>query len=289
MDSSGGITPPPPPPPPPPGGSGGAGGAGGALPPRGLGDILSAAFDVYKANAAGLIMIVAVVVVPLTLISSLITKVALAPKKTTVILFGQPVGTVESRSFGVFLLAALVAAAIGIIITAVLQAAMLRAAAQATVGDPVDIEASYRWGLKRFPSVLLVSILVGLAVAFGFILLIIPGVIFLAMLSVSIPALVIENLKGTDAMSRSWNLVKGHFWHVLGTVVVAALISGVVGGILGSIGGSNWFVNWIFTTIGTIVTAPFTALVTIILYLDLRARVEALTADRLRSELASNA
>ena len=70
-------------------------------------------------------------VVPLTLISSLITKVALAPKKTTVILFGQPVGTVESRSFGVFLLAALVAAAIGIIITAVLQAAMLRAAAQA--------------------------------------------------------------------------------------------------------------------------------------------------------------
>ena len=153
----------------------------------------------------------------------------------------------------------------------------------------MDIEASYRWGLKRFPSVLLVSILVGLAVAFGFILLIIPGVIFLAMLSVSIPALVIENLKGTDAMSRSWNLVKGHFWHVLGTVVVAALISGVVGGILGSIGGSNWFVNWIFTTIGTIATAPFTALVTIILYLDLRARVEALTADRLRSELASNA
>ncbi len=86
----------------------------------------------------------------------------------------------------------------------------MRAAAQATIGDPVDAEASYRYGFKRLGSVLLVSLLVGLAVLGGFILLIIPGIIFLVFLSVSIPALVVENRRGTDAMSRSWNLVKGH-------------------------------------------------------------------------------
>ena len=59
MDDSGGFTTPPPPPPP-PGGAGG--GAGGGLAPRGLGDILSAAFEIYKANASGLLMIVAIVV-----------------------------------------------------------------------------------------------------------------------------------------------------------------------------------------------------------------------------------
>jgi len=69
MDDSGGFGAPPPPPPP------GAGG-GGSIPQRGLGDILSVAFEVYKANAAKLIQIVAIVVIPLTFIMALLTQVA---------------------------------------------------------------------------------------------------------------------------------------------------------------------------------------------------------------------
>jgi uncharacterized membrane protein len=108
------------------------------------------------------------------------------------------------------------------------------------------------------------------------------------MFAVSIPALVVENLRGTDAMSRSWNLVKGNFWHALGLIIVAGIITAVVGGIVGAIGGAisdNWFVVWIFQAIAQIITAPFTALVTVLLYLDLRARREALTADALRADL----
>ena len=69
MDDSGGFGAPPPPPPP------GAGG-GGSIPQRGLGDILSVAFEVYKANAAKLIQIVAVLVIPLTFVLALLTQVA---------------------------------------------------------------------------------------------------------------------------------------------------------------------------------------------------------------------
>ena len=76
MNDSGGFTTPPPPPPPPSGG-GGAGGAG--LPPRGVGDILSTAFELYKANAQGLMLIVAIVVVPLAFISAFIGGVLFAP------------------------------------------------------------------------------------------------------------------------------------------------------------------------------------------------------------------
>jgi len=126
-------------------------------------------------------------------------------------------------------------------------------------------------------------------VAIGFILLVIPGIIFLTMLSVAIPALVVENRRGTDAMGRSWNLVKGHFWHVLGTIVVAAIIAGVIGAIFGLLGGSNWFLQWIFGSIGSIITAPFSALIAILLYIDLRARTEALTGDRLRADLSTSA
>jgi hypothetical protein len=257
-DVPGGPIPPPPPPPPgtPPG--------PGSIRPRTPGEIWSEAFRIYKENAANLLLIVAVVVVPLTLVSAVIVQT------------------------GTTIVGLLVGAAIGIIIWAVLQAAILRGAAQATIGDTVDIEASYRWGLARFGSVLLVALLVGIVVAVGFLLLIIPGFIFLVFLSVSEPALIVENRRGTEAMSRSWNLVRGHFWHALVVILVAAIITGVIQGILSAIGGDNWFVAWIFTAIAQIITAPFTALVTVLLYLDLRARSEALTAERLRTELASS-
>jgi hypothetical protein len=292
MDSSGGFTPPPPPPPPPPGGPGGpgmpGGGGGDVLPARSLGDILSAAFEIYKDNATNLILIVAIVVVPLQFIAHFLSGVVFAADKETIVIGTVSVTRTVTRSFGTVLLVTLIGAIITIVISAALQAAIIRAAAQTTVGDPVDIDQSYRFGFAHFGSVLGASILVGIVVAVGFLLLVIPGVIFLTLLAVTIPVVVIERRGVTAAMSRSWNLAKGHFWHVLGTIVVAAIIAGVIGGIIGAIGGSNWFLGWIFGSIGQIIVAPFSAMVTVLLYLDLRTRSEALTAAQLRSELAGS-
>jgi hypothetical protein len=259
------------------------GGPQGGIPPKTLGEILSAAFNIYKANASKLLLIVAIVVVPLSFMSALFSGVVFAGTKHTTLTGSE----IVDRSFGLFVAGALVTGLISIIITFALQAAILRAAAQATIGDPVDPEESYRFGFKRLGSVFLVSLLVGLAVVGGFILLIIPGIIFLVLFSVSVPVLIVENRRGRAAMSRSWNLAKGHFWHALGVILVAAIITGVISGIIAGIGGSAWFVRWIFTAIAQILTAPFSALVSVLLYLDLRARSEALSADTLRAELAA--
>lgn len=274
--------PPEPPVPPPPGGP--PPGPPG-LPPRSLGDILSGAFDIYKRNAQGLLLIVAVVVVPLSVLGFLISHVLFAPNTKDVFVGGQTVTVTEGRSFGIVLLAALSAAAIAVITSAILQAALLRAATQATIGDSVDIDASYRWGFQRFASVLWVSILVGVTVAIGFVFLIIPGIILLVMFEASVPVVVVEGTRGTHAMGRSWELVSGHFWHVLGVIVVAALITGVVSGILGAIGSANAVLSLIFTTIAQIIVAPFSALVAVLLYLDLRARTERVDVATLRAQL----
>jgi hypothetical protein len=244
----------------------------GAIPPKGVGEILSQAFNVYKANAAKLIVIVALVVVPLTLVSTLLTELARDPDTD---------GGVATA-----LLVAAIAVAISVIIWSLLEAAILRAAAQATLGDPIDVEASYRWGFRRVGSVILVSLLVALALVGGLILFVIPGLIFAVMLSVSIPALIVEDRRGSAALGRSWSLVKGHFWHVVGVIVVAGLITGLISGVIGALGGDAWFLRWVFSSIGTIVTAPFTSLVAVLLYVDLRARSESLTAATLRSEVA---
>src|SRR4051794_20713853 len=273
----------PPPPPPPEGTPPGPG----SLRPRTLGEILSAAFEIYKNNAQGLILIVAIIVIPLSLISALVLHYAVTTTTTSTQAIGGATYTVSTHSVGAAIFGGLIAAAIGIIIGALLQAAIIRAGAQATIGDPVDVEASYRYGFHRFGSVILVGLLFGLAVALGFILLVIPGILALIYFSVSIPSLVVENRRGTKAMSRSANLVSGHFWHAFGVIIVAYIIVAVVSGILSAIGGNSWFIRWIFNAIAQIITTPFSALVSVLLYLDLRARKEALTTQVLRSELSA--
>jgi hypothetical protein len=265
-----------------------AGGPSGGIPPKRLGEILSAAFDIYRANAQKLLLLVAIVVVPLSLVYAIVAS-ALVNDSGIDVRNGEVI--VDSGEVGTAFLTALFAGAIGglitVLISAVLQAATIRAAAQATIGDPVDVEASYRYGFRRLWSVILISILVGLIVAAGFVLLIIPGIIFLVFLSASIPSLIVEDRRGTDALGRSWNLVSGEFWHALGVIFVAALLVGVVAGIIGSIGGTNWGVRWIFTAIAQILTAPYAALVSVLLYIDLRARRESLDTTTLRQELAT--
>ena len=282
-DDSGGFSAPPPPPPPP------SAGGGGTLPARGLGDILSAAFDVYKANAIKLIGIVAIVVVPLSLIGALLTKVAFKANCSDVQGPFGSVGTVcEPRNWAVVAFAGVFGFALAFIMSFVVQAAIARAAGEATVGDPVDTNESYRWGFRHLGNVLWISILAFLFILGGLILFIIPGIIIAIFLTVVIPALLFENKRGAEALGRSWNLVKGHFWHVLGVVIVTGLITGIVSGIFNALGGSNWFLYWIMDSIGRIITVPFSALVSVILYLDLRARSEALTGDQVRQELAAN-
>ncbi len=301
MDDSGGFGAAPPPPPPP------SAGGGGPLPQRAFGDVFSTAFEVYKANAAQLLKIVALVVVPLTLLNALIANVLFAPKKETIVILGENVTVAGVRSTGATYFILAFSLLISVLISYFLQAVVLRAGALAAIGDPPEVDASFRYGLHRFGSVWWIAILVALVqisiillgalIAFGVtglgVFIVFLGVIWAlyagTMLSMSIPALVVEDRRGTTALNRSWALVKNHFWHALGIIVVAGLIAGVISGILGAIGGTNWFLSWIFGAIGQIIVAPFVALISIVLYLDLRARSESLTADTLRGELSSNA
>jgi hypothetical protein len=277
----GGMTPPPPPPP--------SAGGGGAIPQRGLGDILTAAFELYRANAAKLITIVAIVVIPLTFVLALLTQVAF--KQTC---DANNIETVQdlqdfanrcTGSVGRSLLIGALGWFIAIAIQQLVLGAVTRGGAEATLGRQVDVNASYRYAFSRLAGLIGLALLIGLVVGIGFILLIIPGIIFLVFLSVSVSAFIIERLGVTASMSRSWKLVSGQWWHTLGVIVVAAIIAGVVNGILTAIGGSNFFLYWIFSSIGQIITAPFVALVNVLLYLNLRARHEGLTSERLASEL----
>ncbi len=152
------------------------------------------------------------------------------------------------------------------------------------------MEQSYRFGFHRLGSVLLVSVLVGLAIIGGLILFIIPGIYIGVRLAVSVEALVVEGRRGSQAMGRSWELVGGHWWHAFGALVVAGLLTGLVNAVITApFNNTGWFVQGIAAAIATVITLPYGVLVGVLLYLDLRARKENLTLEQLRTELQASA
>jgi Uncharacterised protein family (UPF0259) len=279
MSDSGNFGAPPPPPPP-------SAGGGGQIPQRGLGDILANAFELYKANAAKLIQIVAIVVIPLTFVLALLTQVALKQNCTSVQTSFQTVNVNTCTvNVGRSLLLSAITYFIAVAIQQLLLGALTRGAAGALLGREVDVSASYRYAFSRLGGLIVLALLVALIVGVGFILLIIPGIIFLVFLSMSVPAFIVERRGVTDSISRSWNLVSGSWWHVFGTIIVAAILAGIVNGILTAIGGSTFIGVWILSAIAQIITAPFVALVSVVLYVDLRVRHESLDAATLGRDL----
>jgi hypothetical protein len=255
-----------------------------ALPrPLGIGEILSTAFQLYRRHWRTLLAIAAVVVVPLTLLQYLFGDWIRSRGEVTSY---QEIST-ATWAVGA---AGLVAALAGILMYLVLTGAITRAVAAEVAGEDPSLEQSYRFGFHRLGSVLLVSVLVGLATIGGLILFIIPGIWIRVRLAVSVEALVVEGRRGTQAMGRSWGLVGGHWWHAFGTVVVGGLLTGIVNAVITlPFSATNWFVQAVAAAVATVVTLPYGVLVGVLLYLDLRARKENLTLEALRADLQASA
>jgi hypothetical protein len=261
----------------------GQGGGIAALPPRSIGEILSAAFQLYRRHWRTLAAIAAVVVVPLTLLQ----YGAGHWFRTN----GQQLqDTAEvSTSLWTVASASLLAALVGLLLYQVLTGAITRTIATEVTGHDLDLEQSYRFGFARLGPVLVVSILVGLATLLGLIVFIIPGIYICVRLAVSIQALVIEDRRGTEAMRRSWDLAAGHWWHAAFTLLVAGLITGVVNAVITApFSAGAWLLQGIAAAIATTVTLPYGALVGVLLYLDLRARKERLDLDTLKANLQAS-
>lgn len=117
---------------------------------------------------------------------------------------------------------------------------------------------------------LLASIVVGLGVTIGFILLIVPGLFLLTIWSVTAPAIVLERRGVLEALGRSRELVKGNGWNVFGVIllVIALLFAaGIVAGIIGAAGGDvvNLLVSWALS----VLVAPVVALASAVLWFAL--------------------
>ena len=193
---------------------------------------------------------------------------------------------------------------------------------RSVLGAPVDAGETWRAAQPRILGVIGLSLLIAL-IAIGILLVgAIPGLLLLLVdptlggvvigvgvlaavvvliwvgvsLSLAAPAYVLEGVGVTEALRRSWFLVKGRWWPVLGIQLLGAIIAafvafvitipfGIVGGVAtfsagGGLSGATTAPLGVLlaTSLGSIIaatlTTPFQSGVTGLLYVDQRMRRE---------------
>lgn len=267
---------------------------GPVLRPLGVGEILDVAIKIYTRNLGTFIALVAIVIVPIGLLTilgyvSLIPEGAFIDNNALYFPLTESVTTYNVFSYitvALALLATLIATGVG-----------TRAVADAYLGRKPTVGGSYAFVGRRFHSLLWVSLLVTLAVALGFVALVIPGIYLGVALIATIPVLVVEGVKGTKALKRSHQLVQGRWWITLGVVALGVflipfVIQFAIGFVLGILAGTDNPTTYLVlseaaATIGSVIATPIQVAVITVLYFDLRVRKEAfdlqILADRIGS------
>jgi len=135
-----------------------------------------------------------------------------------------------------------------------------------------DIESTYRRVRPTLIPLLLAGVLAGIGILLGFILLIVPGLILLTRWVLVTPAVVLERLGPTEALRRSWNLVRGHSWTAFGVIVVTLVISAIAHVIFVGVFAflPDFLRNWIGGLVANSLVTPFVALSWTLMYFHLR-------------------
>lgn len=116
------------------------------------------------------------------------------------------------------------------------------------------------------------SILAGLVIFIGFVLLIVPGLFLLTIWSVLVPVIVLENRSMMGAFGRSRELVRSQGWNVFGLIVLTYLILLVVGFVVGLLTSpfGETTGSFLANLVSGTVTGPFVAATWTLLYYRLR-------------------
>ena len=182
------------------------------------------------------------------------------------------VASLPSLVFAIVVPASKLQSIVDLIINEIVAVTLVYGAVQALRGRQVPMAECLSQGLSRLGAVLGVAILSGLGIAFGMVLLIVPGLILATMWAVAIPIAVVEKMGVTASLSRSSALTRERRWRVFGAILVsgllAILVSVAIGGsagglayaISGGVGSSlvvvvSWAIGAIFQAFNACVVA----------------------------------
>ncbi|MDZ4769972.1 MAG: hypothetical protein SGJ24_12665 [Chloroflexota bacterium] len=267
--------------------------------------IMDGTFRIYRDNLGPLLMLSALLIVPLTVVGTLLGATTPAMQITAAQLEGmssEEMMNVLGPSLGLACLVIVVALILGIIQVVVLNGTIVTIASESLFGNPLTLREAWTMTLPRlgklfwaYLSFYLILFAVTIVIVFAAaicppLLLILAFILYISITigSLIAPVAVLENI-GRPAVSRAHVLGKSRFWQVFGISVLIGLVSfgvslllqEVLGGILLSIpalaGGSTAVVLSVtIAAIIEILIAPLLPIAMTQMYYDARIRKEGL-------------
>jgi hypothetical protein len=230
---------------------------------RSFGEILDLGFRIVRDHFGVLLGLSATLYVPMGLLGAALQSAAADSPS------GGLIGTVVL--LGVFVLLA----------SPLVSMAVTYAVGEVFLGRRVGVGEALRYALSIIVPMLGTALLASLAIALGFLLLIVPGVYLMLSFLLLWQVGVLERRFGTRAMSRSRELMRGNLGRGLGIVVVSGLIVGVVNGGLQLLLGVVPYLGVIGSSLAQALGTAYTAAVSVVLYFDIRCRKEAFDIEHL--------
>jgi len=269
------------------------------LRPLSVGEILDVSIKICVAHWRTLLLTVLIVVVPVQIVSSLLT----ADYTASSFDFGAAGTQTPEETFeelNQYLGGLVLGTLLQVLAVLLASAACFRAIAQSYLGEETDWRSSLRHAVRRAPALLWLTMLYGLGVLVGFIFLIAPGVWLYIAWAFAMPILLTEGLRGGRALRRSQELVKGRWWRTFGVIALGFLLASITSSVVQAL----FFAGILFNSdndllvivlsafagiVGLLITTPLQAALLAVVYFDLRVRKEGFDLELLAQGIGGTA
>ena len=241
-----------------------------ALRPRGVSELVDAAFQILRAHYSQFVMCSALAYLPWLIIE--------------LVFLGDP-ETWAATTWWIGVLAGM-----GVWMSfALMSATIITCASQAYLGDPVDVAEAIRRAVPRLPRVMIAALLGYVMLTLGFVCFLVGALWVAARLFALTPLIILEDASLPAAFKRSASLSDGRKRHILNTLGLAAIIYWVVAmgiSMMASLAG-NFVVQVMAGAIYTILAYPIIAITECLLYYDARIQSEGLDIELMAAELGA--
>ena len=237
---------------------------------RSTSEIVDAAFALYRRDAMQYTLVTAIAYSPV-LIYSLLNPAARSPQTPDDVFGLLPVYLVSFLAY------------------AIVSAVIVRMGADVYLGEHADVGRTIREVLPRVPAFLVASILNGLLLFVGLLLLILPVFYVLALMFAVVPAVVLEKRGPFGALSRSAALSKDRKLHILKTLILSYgiyLILSVGLTMMATFIGSTILLVLV-SSLFNLFAYPIINLVVMVLYYDVRIRAEGFDLEHMAQAMGN--
>jgi hypothetical protein len=230
---------------------------------RGIGDLLGDALNVYFRNFPTVFAIALAVVLPVQLIVSGIGLEELTS------------GYRETDDTAELLIPTIVSY---LVVAPLMIAATIHLLQRLAEGERPHAGRCIQAGLDVFAPVFLAVVIAGAGIGLGLLLLILPGIYVAVRWYFVAQAVVIDGARSTEALRASWRLTDGFWLRTLGVVVLANVVAFLPASLLVlplqalAESADRQAISLAGMILTEALTAPFVALVSTLLFFDIRAR-----------------